>query len=195
MSPAEAQIDALVADAEAGLPLGISQAFESARFDPAAADAAADRIRARADASSLHLLLALRREAPAAYSELPPQVRAAVLVDALRDVPQLNDFGWMEPDGDGQDRTAGRALLELGDAAREGLVALLGDDRPAPLGGSEAATISHLYGYRRSDFAYRYLARLMGRDPSFAADPGERDVAIGALRDELAHDGEPRGGG
>jgi hypothetical protein len=185
VSARQAQIDALVADAEAGLPLGISEAFETARFDAADARAAADRIRARADASSLHLLLALRREAPDVYRELSPQVRAAVLVDALREVPQLNDFGWMEPGGDGQDRTAARALLELGDAAREPLAALLDDDRPAPLAGSEAATMSHLYGYRRSDFAYRYLARLMGRDPSCAADPGDRDGAIRALRDEL----------
>jgi hypothetical protein len=179
-------IDALVADAEAGELLGISDAYESARFDADGARAAAERIRAHADASSFHLLLALRREAPAVYGELPPQLRAAVLADALRRLPFLNDFSVLTPDGPGHDRTAALALLELGDAAREPLVALLDDDRPAPLAGSEAATISALHGYRRSDFAYRYLSKLLGRDARFAAEPAQRDPAIRALREELA---------
>lgn len=185
MSDAPAPIAQLVADGEAGLPLGISTAYESARFDRASAEAAAEWIRAHPDASSMHLLLALRREAPEAYEGLAPAPRAQVLVDALRTVPQLNDFGWMEPGGHGHDRTAAQALLELGDAARAPLLALLGDDRPAPLAGSEAATMSATYGYRRSDYAFRYLSKLLRRDALFADRPTERDAAITALRAEL----------
>ena len=107
-----------MADGEAGVPLGISDAYESAHFDADAARAAAAQIGERPDASALHLLLALRREAPEVYRELAPELRARVLVGALRDLPYLNDFGWMEPDGHGHDRTAAQALLELGDAAR-----------------------------------------------------------------------------
>jgi hypothetical protein len=185
VSAAADQIDALVADAEAGLPLAISDAYETASFDADGARAAVDRIRARPDASSFHLLLALRRAAPAAYEEISAELRAAVLVDALRELPQLNDFSWMEPDGAGHDRTAATALLELGGAARAPLISLLDDDRPAPLAGSEAATLSDLYGYRRSDFAHRYLSKLLRREAPFAADPAQRDAAISALRAEL----------
>jgi hypothetical protein len=185
VSDGSGQISALVADGEAGVLLGISDAYESARFDADTARTAAERIRERPDASALHLLLALRREAPETYRELPPELRAEVLVAALRDFPHLNDFGWMEPDGHGHDRTAAQALLELGDAARAPLVRLLDDDRPAPLAGSEAATMSSTYGYRRSDYAQRYLSKLLRRDASFAADPAERDKVIAALRAEL----------
>ena len=185
MSDAMRQLDALVADGEAGVPLGISDAYQSAHFDADAASAAVARIRARPDVSALLVLLALRREAPEAYRELPPELRAEVLVGALRDLPYLNDFGWMEPDGRGHDRTAAQALLELGDAARPQLAALLDDDRPAPLAGSEAATMSSVYGYRRADYAYRYLSKLIRRDAPFAADAAQRDDAIVALRREL----------
>ena len=76
MSDAGGQIGALVADGEAGVLLGISDAYESAHFDADAARAAAERIRERPDASAFHLLLALRREAPETYRELPPELRA-----------------------------------------------------------------------------------------------------------------------
>ena len=189
MSDAARQIEALVADGEAAVPLGISDAYESAHFDADAASAAAAQIGERPDASALHLLLALRREAPDAYREIEPELRAQVLAGALRELPYLNDFGWMEPGGHGHDRTAAQALLELGDAARAPLARLLDDDRPAPLAGSEAATMSSAYGYRRSDYAYRYLSKLMRRDAPFAAGAAERDEAIAALRGELRRRG------
>ena len=48
--------------------------------------------------------------------------------------------------------------------------------------GSEAATMSNLYGYRRSDFAYRFLRRLDGEDPELAEDPADRDRLHDLLR-------------
>jgi hypothetical protein len=179
------EIDALVAEGEAATPLGLSDAYQSASFDSETAHAAAGRILSHPDASSLQLLLALRREAPDTYGELPAALRAEVLVAALRDLPFLNDFGWMEPGGHGHDTTAAQALLELGDAARAPLIPLLDDDRPAPLSGSETATMSSVYAYRRADFAARYLNKLLRRDAPFAAEPAERDPAIAALREEL----------
>jgi hypothetical protein len=178
-------VEALVAEGEAETPLGISNAYRSASFDGETARAAADQLQRRPDASALQLLLALRREAPDTYQQVPAELRAQVLVSALRDLPFLNDFGWMEPDGHGHDRTAAQALLELGDAARAPLAELLDDDRPAPLSGSEAATLSSVYGYRRCDFAYRYLCKLLRRDAPFAGDVAARDAAIAALRKEL----------
>lgn len=180
-----ALVETLVADGESETPLGLSDGYRSGEFDASSAQAATDQIRAHPDASSLVLLLALRRHAPDAYAQLPADTRAQVLVRALRDLRFLDDFSWMEPDGHGWDSTAAQALLELGDAAVPPLVDLLDDDRPAPLSGSEPATMSHVYGYRRSDFAFRYLNKLLQRDASFAASPAERDGAIAALREQL----------
>jgi hypothetical protein len=173
-------IDELLQDGRARVLLGLSQAYASAHFDPAAARAAAEQVRAHPDAGAFPLLMALRREAPDAYAQLEPELRAGVLADALRELPELNDFGWMEPGG-GYDGPAAQALLELGEPARDALLPLLADRRPAPLAGSEAATLSHLYGYRRADFAFRYLCELDGREPRFAADPSARDAAIEEL--------------
>ena len=97
-----------------------------------------------------------------------------MLVDALRNCRSSTTSACSTPDGPGHDRTAAQALLELGDAARAPLIALLDDDRPAPLAGSEAATLSALHGYRRSDFAYRYLSKLLGREP--ASPPSRRSA-------------------
>jgi hypothetical protein len=180
-----ALVESLIADGEKETPLGLSDGYRSGNFDEASAQAATEQVREHPDASSLVLLLALRRHAPETYAELPGDARAQVLVSALRELRFLDDFSWMEPEGHGWDSTAAQALLELGDAAVRPLIDLLDDHRPAPLSGSEAATMAHLYGYRRSDFAFRYLNKLLHRDAAFAAEPAERDPAIAALRDEL----------
>jgi hypothetical protein len=90
-----------------------------------------------------------------------------------------NDWGYLEPGGS-HDGEAARALLELGPAAANCLRPLLADRSTAPLFGSEEATLSSLYGYRRCDFAYRYLVKLRGGDPAFDRDPAQRDRAIAA---------------
>jgi hypothetical protein len=161
--------------------LAQSEAYEDAAFDPATAEIAAREVTERSDASAFHLLMALRDAAPAAYEALPASVRAAVLVDALRTQPELNDWGYLEPGG-GYDGPAATALLETGDAAIAPLRALLDDDAPAEMTGSEIAEMAYRLRYRRKDFAYRYLALLLGREPAFEPDPAERDRAIAALR-------------
>jgi hypothetical protein len=176
----ESAIDRLIQASLDGRLLGESPDWTSASFDDAQAEEAAGQITARPDASSYHLLMTLRRAAPTAYAAIPAETRAGVLVDALRSGGYLNDWGNLGPGG-GYDGPAAQALLETGDAAREPLSELLGDDRPAPLMGSESAAVSARYGYRRSDFAYRYLRLLRGEEPDFDPDPGARDAARARL--------------
>jgi hypothetical protein len=173
-------VERLLEDSREGLLLGQSEAFEDADFDPASAGLAAREVAARGDASAFHLLMALRESAPMVYEALPAPVRAAVLADALRTQPELNDWGYLEPGG-GYDGPAAAALLETGDAAVAPLRALLDDDAPAEMTGSEIAEMAYRLRYRRKDFAYRYLSLLLGREPAFDADPAARDQAIAAL--------------
>ena len=170
----ESTIDRLIQHSRDGHLLGQAREWVDGALDDAQAREAAGQVQARPDASSFHLLMTLRRAAPAAYAALPPATRATVLVDTLRTATYLNDFGHLGPGG-GADGPAGPALIETGEAAREPLLALLEDRDEAPLMGSEAATMSNLYGYRRSDFAYRFLRRLDGEDPELAEDPADRD--------------------
>jgi hypothetical protein len=169
-------IDRLIEDSINGRLLGQSRDWLTASFDETQAQEAAGQITARPDASSYHLLLTLRRAAPTAYAAIAPEVRARVLIDALRSASYLNDWGHLGPGG-GHDGPAAQALLDTGDAAIGPLRELLDDDRPARLMGSESATISSQYGYRHSDYAYRYLRLVRGEDPDFEAEPAQRDAA------------------
>ncbi len=173
-------VDRLVADSSERRRLYESAAFQEP-LTPADVAEATGQVTARPDASSYHTLLALRRDAPEAYAQLPAATRAAVLVDALRTQRSLNDFGWLDEHSH-FDGPAAQALLELGDAARAPLTPLLDDDAPAELGGSEAATISRQLRLRRRDWAYHYLTRILGREPVFPRDPAARDREIAALR-------------
>ena len=102
----------------------------------------------------------------------------------MRDRASLNDFGYIDEDG-GYDREAGHALLELGEAAVEPLTEELDDANPGQLEGSEEATLTEIYGLRRADFAYRFLARILGDEPEFDPDPAVRDMHIAALRKRM----------
>jgi hypothetical protein len=135
------------------------------------------RIEAQPDHAWYHALFALRRGHPAIYSVIEPASRARVMCDALAHLVFYNDWGYLDPGGS-HDGEAAKALLELGDAAARCLRPLLADRSAAPLYGSEEATMSSLYKYRRCDFAYRYLVKLRGGEPAFDQDPAERDRAI-----------------
>ena len=129
-------------------------------------------ITANPHANALLLMLALRREAPDAYATIPAGARARVLAAALAERAVLNDFGWIGERGAGHDREAGQALLELGDAAIPALhAAARRHVSEAPLDGSEEATLAEELGLRRADFAYRYLARIAGREPGVRQRP------------------------
>jgi HEAT repeat protein len=106
------------------------------------------------------------------------------LCDALARQVYLNDWGYLDPGGS-HDGEAAVALVELGESALEPLLSVLKDERPAPLFGSEPATLSKTYKYRRKDFAYRYISLIRGTEPSFDPDPAVRDAAIMALESAL----------
>jgi hypothetical protein len=181
----ESQLERLLADAEDDLLTVQSDAYGSARFDdPGERDAAVGWLTANPTSNAILLLLALRREAPEAYASIPPAARAKVLAAAMRERAELNDFGYIDEEG-GYDREAGQALLELGSDAVEALRPELDDRNPAQADGSEESTLIDAFDLRRADFAYRYMSRLLGREPAFDPDPAERDRHIAALRDEL----------
>lgn len=83
------------------------------------------------------------------------------------------------------DGIAARALLETGPVALEYLIPILHDANEAPLWGSADATASHGYGYRRKDFAYRYVLLIRGEKPFFDAAPDTRDERIIRLQRQL----------
>jgi hypothetical protein len=180
------QLERLLSDAEDDVPAAESAAYESARFDdPGERETAVGWLRANPTSAGLLALLALRREAPDAYESIPAETRARILAAAMRERGSLNDFGYIDAEG-GYDREAGKALLELGDAAVGPLAGELGDMNPGQLEGSEEATLTDIYDLRRADFAYRYLARILGVEPKFDPDPAVRDRHIAELRERLA---------
>jgi hypothetical protein len=182
-------IDKLIKEARQGLPVQRSTVLpqlDARRFD---GPAAIRQITSRPDFTSYHLLWALRQVSPPMYRSLPDAVKARVLADALANVQALNDWGYLDPSGS-SDGPVALALLALGCTAVGPLLPLLSDDRPAPLFGSEAATLSDLYRYRRKDFAYRYISLLIGGTPKFDVDPATRDAAIEQLAATLPKSSE-----
>jgi hypothetical protein len=142
-------------------------------------------IKKHPDYTSYHLLLAIRKYYADAYKDVTASDKDAILCSALKNSTHLNDWGYLDPAGS-FDGVSAKALLENGKAALKSLAAGLADGESAPLFGTEEATISKLYHYRRKDFAYRYASLILGLTPSFHADPKERDKDINKLKIELA---------
>jgi hypothetical protein len=178
MQPLSPALAALHDDSLHGRSLIESSALGAGITDDDAATARS-RIAAQPGHEWYHALFALRRGHPAIYAAIAPASRAHVMCDALAHLVFYNDWGYLDPAGS-HDGEAAKALLELGDAAASCLRPLLADRNAAPLFGSEEATLSSLYKYRRCDFAYRYLIKLRGGEPAFDRDPAQRDRAIAA---------------
>jgi hypothetical protein len=177
-------IAALVSDSREGHALLRSPTLEKLVLSAADEREALGQILARSDYTSYHLLFALRRHSPDVYQGLPAKTKARILVDALEHLPYLNDWGILDPSSS-HDGEAATALLELRAAAIEPLRPVLDNAQPAPLFGSEPATVSQHFQYRRCDFAYRYLSLLLGLDPSFDPEPRKRDEEIARLKVRL----------
>jgi hypothetical protein len=140
-------------------------------------------IKKHPDYTSYFLLMAIRWHHPKSYQELPNETKIAVLCSALKNVSFLNDWGTLKSDG-----FATAALVETEKAALPSLIPLLDDNAPALLGGSKEAFVSKIQGFRRKDFAYRCVSRILGDTPVFHRDPRERDKEIEALKKRLKVD-------
>ena len=108
------------------------------------------------DRSSLLTLLALRKVDFDSYSTLDPQFRVNVLIDALKNSNCFNTWGipgyyWED---------AAKALIAEKEKAIDPLKALLDDEQPAPVFGSEAATIYKHTHYRVKDYAAALLKEI-----------------------------------
>jgi len=153
----------------------------SVRQSVALGQKATPLLRARATSkgpSALLALEALRGADPAAYAALPASERAAIYVEALRSSVYFN--AWGAP-GLRISDTA-QALVALGEPAAAALRPLLGDQRPAPLSGSNSATYSSTYGNRVCDYAWVFLSEIDKRPYRFDPDPAERDKQIAAYK-------------
>ena len=179
------RLNRLISATERGQVLPESPDYENGELSAEEAQAAAREIESDPRSRWFHVLMTLRRAARPTYDGIPAPARAQVLADTLANYRQLNDFGYLDSHG-GYDGPAAIALLETGDAAVAALRPLLDDDAPAPLSGSEEATMAKLYRYRRKDFAFRYLSKLTGREAPFDEDPATRDQAIARLGEELS---------
>jgi hypothetical protein len=182
--PLSGWLQRLIDDALRGETAASSGLVRTLALDAEQTLLALEHLEEHQDASSFHLLMALRRLDPHAYSRVAAEVRAQILCSALQHVIALDDWGYLDPSGS-YDGPAAAALLETGDVARSCLVPILDDKRSAKLFGSEAATMSTLYEYRRCDFAYRYLCLLTGKPADFDAVVHNRDLKIEQLKRDL----------
>ena len=144
-------------------------------------------IKEHADYTSYHLLLAVRKYAPASYKQVTTDDKVAILCSALKNTTCLNDWGYLEPTSSFNGESA-EALLETGKAALKPLSPILDNGESAPLFGSKEHTMSEFYNYRRKDFAYRYTLLILGQTPVFHTEPKERDKDIEALKAKLKKD-------
>lgn len=122
------------------------------------------------NAGGLLPLLLLRRLDRKSYMEVPVQVRAQILTDALEGSKYFNTWGI--PGFYSQE--ASDAMIETGNNAAPALKRMLSDTRPAPVFGSQEAMVYQRYKYRLCDYALFFLQRIQGnaefRLPASAAD-------------------------
>ena len=108
-----------------------------------------------------------------------------MLASALAERAALNDFGWI---GERGPATTARPARRCSSSATRRCRRCARCSTTAArrqLDGSEEATLAEELGLRRADFAYRYLARITGREPEFDNDPAVKDQQIARLRDRL----------
>ncbi|REJ89422.1 MAG: hypothetical protein DWQ35_18245 [Planctomycetota bacterium] len=158
------------------------EAFES-DFDTSDVCFAKAHVQNHQDYTSYHLLFLLREQYPNIYGEIPEGTRARILCSALENTIVTNDWGLLDPEGS-RDHRAGKALLELGDSALAHLEPLLDNKDGALIAGNESATTAWELRIRRADYAYRYMIKLLGREPVFVESLGERDRLIEKLKAE-----------
>jgi hypothetical protein len=177
-------IDGLINESNKGLTLTESKVLPNLKFDQHDIQVAKEKIMASSSYDTYHLLFALRRASAADYELIPKHHIAQILCSALEHMNYLNDWGYLDID-ESVDQEAALALLETGSIVVNCLRPILDNKQPAPLFGTEEATLSAIYQYRRNDFAYRYISLILGKKPIFKKEPNERDREIEKLKNEL----------
>ena len=84
----------------------------------------------------------------------------------------LHHLYWEEP---------AKAIIAEGQAAIGPLKALLGDQRAAPMWGSEEAAEYEAYRYRVCDYAWALLVSIRGEKLAVPTDPSARDKLISEM--------------
>jgi hypothetical protein len=191
MMPAQAKepaqgeyVDGLLRESAACMPVMESHIFEKGRLRASDVPRVLAMIKDHPDYRSYLVLVALRRDSPKDYKMVAANDRASVLCSAMAKLTYLNDFGSLSPE-EGSDGAVGGALVELGKPALKKLRPLLDDKEKAPLCGSEDATESVQYGYRRADYAFRYVNLILEGKTKFDRDVRKRDAAIEGLKKSL----------
>ena len=128
------------------------------------------------NADALLPLLLIRTLSDKAYLQVPVELRASVLTDALDQSKTFNAWGlppfYLED--------AAKALIECGRSALPALERLLTNTRPAPVYGSQQYP---QYKYRLCDYALFFIERIQGHaDFVLPASPEERDSLIKNLK-------------
>ena len=165
-----------------------SNVLDKNPLEPTDLKEALNYLKSHPDHTSYHLLIAIGRYYPDTYKTIASRQKGEILSSALLEVTFLNDWGYLDPAEPFDDESA-KALLETGQACIDRLIPMLEDGRAAPLFGSEEATVSRLYMFRRKDFTFRYISLIIGQAPGFAADPAIRDKDIAALKGRLKERG------
>lgn len=143
------------------------------------------RVKSYPDYTSYLVLMALRTNAPEAYKRMPTADKAAILVSALEKYKCLDDWGYLREEY-AQENDAATALVETGKEAVPKLLLLLANKNDVMFQHGKSNVLSRAYGYRRCDFAYRYLCLILKRDWKFEKKPADRDKDIAQLKADLA---------
>ncbi len=141
----------------------------------------APHLRAIADANGPSALMAMRLLARLAPEErFTDDARAIVYASALERERNYIRWGAITK-GELLPGVYAHELLGLGPAAVPYLRKLLSSRRPAPVLGGEPERVNRRQQDRVGDYAWVFLARLLGRPIVYAEDPRDRDDAIRAF--------------
>jgi hypothetical protein len=127
------------------------------------------------NAGGLLPLLLLRKLDNKSYLQVPAELRAKILTEALQSSKYFNVWGL--PSFYMQD--ASRALIEVGKEATPALKRMLSDTRPAPVFGGQEYMIYKKYQFRVRDYAFFFLQQIAGNQKvQLPVSPAERDALI-----------------
>lgn len=130
------------------------------------------------NAGGLLPLLLLRKLDNSSYLQVPAELRARILTDALQNSKYFNVWGL--PNFYLED--ASNAMIEVGKSAAPALKRMLADTRPAPVFGSQEYMVYKKYNYRLCDYALFFLKNI-GDNTKFRMPVSvpDRDAAIKEL--------------